>query len=570
MSSALNDQTLPAGLGGWQTLIDEWTGHSGVRRLWESDPHLWTGADESRWTGWLDIADRQLRRPQGLEALRNEVKQAGFRHIVLLGMGGSSLCPEVLSRTFGPQEGFPDLQILDSTDPGQLISVADSVDLANTLFFVSSKSGSTLEPDIMRRHFFRRVGEILGRRPGDRFIAVTDPGSQLEQIAARDGYRHIFYGLPEIGGRYSALSNFGMAPAAAMGLDVAELLRRAQAMAEACGPDVDAADNPGVALGLLLGLALKKGRDKLTFVASDGLVSLGGWLEQLIAESTGKLGKAIIPVDLETPETPEAYADDRVFVELALGDDMPYAEQLTALEEAGHPIVRIRCHEAMNLGQEFFRWEVATAVAGAVMGVNPFDQPDVEASKIATRRLTDEYEKTRALPFERPFFEQDGVGLFADAAYAVSLARAVEGEESLTGYLKAHLDRLKPGDYLALLAYIEMDEGAGDSLQRMRHEIRDAKKTATCLGFGPRFLHSTGQAYKGGPNSGVVMQITCDDRDDVDVPGREYTFGVVKAAQARGDFQVLCERGRRALRIHLTRLDDGLRALESAVEAAVR
>ncbi len=570
MSNALNSQVLPTTLGGWHTLVDEWTGKRGMSRLWQGDSHLWTGGDESEWTGWLEITARQLRQTAGLKALAEDVKQAGFAHIVLLGMGGSSLCPEVLSRTFGQQEGFPDLQILDSTDPGQVISITDSIDLANTLFFVSSKSGSTLEPDIMRRYFFRRVGDALGRRPGDRFIAVTDPGSQLEEIAARDGYRHIFYGLPEIGGRYSALSNFGMAPAAAMGLDVEDFLKRTQAMVEACGPEVDAADNPGVALGLFLGLAYKKGRNKLTFVASDGLVSLGGWLEQLIAESTGKLGKAIIPVDLETPEEPEVYGDDRVFVELALGDDMPFAAQLTALEEEGHPVVRIRCHEAMNLGQELFRWETATAVAGAVMGINPFNQPDVEASKIATRKLTSEYEQTRALPFERPFFEADGVRLFADAAYAVSLARGVAGEESLTGYVKAHLDRLGPGDYLALLAYIEMDEGNGESLQRIRHEIRDAKKVATCMGFGPRFLHSTGQAYKGGSNDGVIMQITCDDTDDVDVPGRAYTFGVVKAAQARGDFQVLAERGRRALRIHLTDLDDGLRALESAVETAVR
>ncbi len=570
MSGALNDQILPTTLGGWHTLVDDWTSKNGMRRLWESDPHLWTGDDEAHWTGWLDIVGTLLGQTASLKALAEDVKAAAFSDIVLLGMGGSSLCPEVLSRTFGRQDGFPQLQILDSTDPGQVIAVTDSIDLGNTLFFVSSKSGSTLEPDIMRRYFFKRVSEVLGRRPGDRFIAVTDPGSKLEEVAARDGFRHIFYGLPEIGGRYSALSNFGMAPGAAMGLDVTEFLKRAQAMKDACGPEVDAADNPGVALGLLLGLAYKKGRNKVTFVASDGLVSLGAWLEQLIAESTGKLGKAIIPVDLETPEEPSVYGDDRVFVELALGDDMPYAKELAALEEEGHPVVRIRCHETMNLGQEFFRWEIATAVAGAVMGINPFNQPDVESSKVATRRLTSAFEETKSLPSERPFFEGGGVKLFADGAYAVSLARAIDGEESLEAYVKAHIDRLEAGDYLALLAYIEMDEGNGETLQRIRHQIRDEKKVATCLGFGPRFLHSTGQAYKGGPNDGVVIQVTCEDRLDVDVPGREYTFGIVKAAQARGDFQVLAERGRRALRIHLADLDDGLRALESAVEAAVR
>lgn len=567
MPNSLNTLQLPHRRDADSALIEKWRSCGLVRRLWEGDASVWTDGDESKWVAWLDIAEQQLARPDHLTALKQDVRQAGFTDILLLGMGGSSLCPDVLSRTFGQQEGFPKLHVLDSTDPAQVLATEGKIDLAKTLFFVSSKSGTTLEPDIMRRHFFERAGQVLGSAPGAHFIAVTDPGSELEAIANRDGYRKIFYGLKQIGGRYSALSNFGMAPAAAAGLDAVDFLERAQLMTEACKAE-DPAENPGSSLGLLLGAYANAGRNKLTLVVSKELESFGAWAEQLVAESTGKLGKAIIPVDMETVGTPEVYGDDRVFVQIGLGADKPADERLSALENAGHPVVRIVCQEAANLGQEFFRWEFATAVAGSVMEINPFNQPDVEASKIASRKLTEEFEKTKSLPAEEPFFENDGVKLFADADYSATLAQAAD-TPTLVGYLRAHLDQIGAGDYVALLAYIEMNAAHEQSLQAVRMTIRDRKKAATCLGFGPRFLHSTGQAYKGGPNQGVVVQITCDDPVDVAVPGREYGFSVVKAAQARGDFTVLEERKRRALRVHLADVEGGLSRLAAAVSQAL-
>lgn len=567
MSHPLNTLQLPPASKDYAALVEQRRSGDFVRRLWEGDASLWTGSDEAKWVAWLDIGAQQLARPDHLIELQRDVAQAGFTDLLLLGMGGSSLCPDVLSRTFGQQAGFPKLRVLDSTDPAQVLATERKVNLAKTLFFVSSKSGTTLEPDIMRRYFFERAGAVLGGAPGAHFIAVTDPGSQLEAIANRDGYRKIFYGLKEIGGRYSALSNFGMAPAAAAGLDAVDFLKRTQRMAEACKTE-DPAENPGASLGLLLGAYANAGKNKLTLVVSEELESLGAWLEQLVAESTGKVGKAIIPVDMESVGAPAVYGDDRVFVQIGLGDDRPADGRLSALEKAGHPVVRIECSEAANLGQEFFRWEFATAVAGAVMGINPFDQPDVEASKVASRKLTEAFEKTKSLPSEEPFFENDGVKLFADAGYSATLAQAAD-TPTLVGYLKAHLDQVGAGDYVALLAYIEMNEAHERALQVVRMAIRDKKKAATCLGFGPRFLHSTGQAYKGGPNQGVVVQITCDDPADVPVPGRDYGFSVVKAAQARGDFTVLEERKRRALRVHLADVEDGLSRLASAVGQAL-
>src|SRR5437773_2115120 len=387
---------------------------------------------------------------------------------------------------------------------------------------------------------------------GGRFIAVTDPGSNLEKEAKADRFRHIFPGVKTIGGRYSALSNFGMVPAAAMGLDVERLLDEAERMLHACAPGVPAEENPGLVLGTILGLAARRGMDKLTLFASPGLHDLGAWLEQLLAESTGKEGKGIIPVDRERLGPPEAYGNDRVFAYLRL-EEAPDAAQdaaVLALEKAGKPIIRIHVETTHDLAEEFVRWEIGTAIAGAVIGINPFNQPDVEASKIATKTLTSEYEKTGRLPSETPFFEGEGVKLFADPRNSEALKTAV-GAPSLTAYVKAHLDRLGPGDYLGLLAYVQMNVTHEEALQAARHRVRDRKRVATCLGFGPRFLHSTGQGYKGGPGSGVFLQVTCDDAKDVAVPGQKYTFGIVKSAQARGDFQVLAERGRRALRVHL-------------------
>jgi len=557
--------------------IEDWERGKKVERLWQRDASLWTGTDEASWLGWLNITEEQIAKISDLQNFAEEVKRENFSDILLLGMGGSSLCPEVLEKTFGHIPGFPQLHVLDSTDPAQIRSAEKSVNLAKTLFIVSSKSGTTLEPNIYKQYFFERVKEVIGaENAGSRVIAITDPGSKLQQGAERDKFRHIFHGVPSIGGRYSALSNFGMVPAAAMGLDVAKFLDRTQQMVKACGASVAARNNPGVLLGIILGSAAKGGRDKITFITSPGIFELGAWLEQLIAESTGKQGKGIIPVDREEVGPPTVYGQDRIFAYLRLAS-APEANQdakVDALEKAGHPVVRIAVDEIYDLGQEFFRWEIATAVAGSILGINALNQPDVEASKIATRNLTSEYEETGALPPEQPFFEDKnangGIKLFTDAKNADALAKAAK-EKSLTAFLQAHLNRLGDCDYFALLAYVEMNADHEARLQDIRHAVRDKKHNATCLGFGPRFLHSTGQAYKGGPNSGVFLQITCDDAIDLPVPGQKYTFGIVKAAQARGDFQVLIERGRRALRVHLGKdLATGLSELQAAVLEALK
>ncbi len=525
--------------------LNDWRASGKVRRLWQHDASLWTDEDEAKWLGWLDVTDEQLTNAAKLKQFADEVKSAGFSDILLLGMGGSSLCPEVLALTFGQTPGFPRLHILDSTDPAQIRSVEKKIDLAKTLFIVSSKSGSTLEPNIYKQYFFERVQQTVGSdkdkdkdkdKAGSHFIAITDPGSKMQ---------------------YSALSNFGMVPAAAMGLDTGKFLTRTKEMVDACQASTPVEQNPGVMLGLIIGTAAKLGRDKITLIASPGIGDLGAWLEQLIAESTGKLGKGIIPVDREALGAPDVYGNDRIFAYLRL-ESAPDAAQdakVAALEKAGQPVVHIAVPDIYNLGQEFFRWEIATAVAGSILGINAFNQPDVEASKIVTKQLTSEYELTGSLPPEKPILEEAGFKLFTDDKNAAALAKAAAGGASADGplknYLRAHLARLGTGDYFALLGYVEMNAEHESLLQSLRMTVRDRKHVATCLGFGPRFLHSTGQAYKGGPNSGVFLQITCDDAQDLPVPGQKYTFGVVKAAQARGDFQVLADRKRRALRMHL-------------------
>ena len=567
-------QSLPSDLNdAVKKNIEDWRAAGKVRRLWQRDAGLWTGSDEAQWLGWLGITEEQIEHQPDLQRLADEVKKEGFTHILLLGMGGSSLCPEVFSKTFGKIAGFPELHVLDSTDPAQVKTFESKIDLAKTLFIVSSKSGSTLEPNIFKQYFFDRVKQAVGaEKAGSRFIAITDPGSKMQQVAESDHFRHIFAGLPSIGGRYSALSNFGMVPAAAMGVDTKKFLERTDEMVEACAASVPVEENPGALLGIILGTAAKQGRDKITIVTSPGISDLGAWMEQLIAESTGKQGKGIIPVDREELGGPEVYGNDRIFayVRLEGGADAQQDAKVAALEKAGQPVVRIAMGDAYDLGQEFFRWEIATAVAGSIIGINAFNQPDVEASKIATRNLTSEYEKTGSLPAEKPVLEDKGVKLYTDEKNAAELAKAAGNDKTLGGYLKAHLNRLHAGDYFGLLGYIQMNDAHEQTLQGMRHAVRDKKKVATCLGFGPRFLHSTGQAYKGGPNSGVFLQITCDDAQDVPVPGQKYTFGVVKAAQARGDFQVLAERNRRALRVHLgSDLKAGLATLQAAVKQAL-
>ncbi|MGQ0793536.1 MAG: bifunctional transaldolase/phosoglucose isomerase [Deltaproteobacteria bacterium] len=553
--------------------LEDWRVNGKVRRLWAGDKTLWTNDDENRWLGWLGITDDQLAHIEHLKGIGAEIKNAGFSHALLLGMGGSSLCPEVMKMTFGKIDGYPELQVLDSTDPAQVKTFEGKVDLANTIFIVSSKSGGTLEPNIFKQYFFERVKQVVGaEEAGNRFIAITDPGSKMQQVAEGDGFRRIFFGWSSIGGRYSALSDFGMVPSAIMGVDVEKFLDRAEEMVHSCASCVPPDDNPGVVLGTIMGVLANNGRDKVTIIPSPGIWDLGAWLEQLLAESTGKVGKGLIPVDMEKLSEPSVYGNDRLFAYLRL-DSAPDAAQdaaISALENAGQPVVRISISEIYDLGEEMFRWQIATAVAGAIIGINAFNQPDVEASKIATKKLTSEYEKTGSLPAESPVLEDGEMKLFTDDKNASALAQAAGGNNTLDAYIKAHLDRIGAGDYFCVSAYVEMNHAHQEILQDMRHAVRDAKRSATCLGYGPRFLHSTGQAYKGGPNSGVFLQITCDDAEDLAVPGQKYTFGTVKAAQARGDFQVLVERDRRALRVHLGRdVKAGLAALRDAVKKAL-
>ncbi|MGO4711215.1 bifunctional transaldolase/phosoglucose isomerase [Bradyrhizobium sp. 2TAF24] len=553
----------------FRKLADAWRAGGLIRRLWARDAALWTGQDEGRWLGWLDAAAHGEAALSSYQAFAQWVKQQGFTDAVVLGMGGSSLGPEVIATTFGHADGFPRLTTLDSTDPAQIRRTEAAVKLATTLFIVASKSGGTTEPNVLMDYFFARVGEVRGDKAGQHFVAVTDPGSSLETTAKARGFAHIFHGDPSIGGRYSVLSPFGLGPAAATGLDLGRFLSAAAGMVRACGPDVPPDENPGVQLGLALGAAAQQGRDKVTLTASAAIADFSAWVEQLVAESTGKNGKALIPLDGETLGAPEVYGHDRIFVDLSLKDDSAREAALAALENAGHPVVRITVTDPLHIGQEFFRFEIATAVAGAVIGINPFDQPDVEAAKIKTRELIAAFDRSGALPAEAAVITDGAIAVYTDEANAAALRKA-GADGSLHSWLKAHLGRIRPGDYAALLAYLDRDTAHLDAAHDLRMAVRDRKHVATCVGFGPRFLHSTGQAYKGGPDSGVFLQITADDAADLAVPGHKASFGVIKAAQARGDFDVLTERGRRALRLHVKGdLAKGLATIRAAIDAAL-
>jgi RpiB/LacA/LacB family sugar-phosphate isomerase len=546
-----------------------WDAAGSTARLWNKDASLWTNTDESKWLGWLDIAEQQLAGVSRFKALAAEIAEDGFAHLLLLGMGGSSLCPEVFSMTFGKQANAPELLVLDSTDPAQIRALRAKIDPARTLFCVSSKSGTTLEPNIYMQYFYEETRKVVGARAGHHFIAVTDPGSKLEGVAQSLGFRRLYHGVASIGGRYSALSDFGMIPHAGMGLDTENFLQRTALMMAAC-KNSDASQNPGVSLGLILGTAAAKfGRDKVTLVCSPSVFDLGAWLEQLLAESTGKQGRGLIPVDREPLLTSQQYGKDRIFAYIKFADDSdPKEAAIAALEKAGQPVVRVVLKDLHDLGQVFFQWEIATAVAGSVIGIDAFNQPDVEASKVVTRDLTTAFEASGSLPPETPILDQDGIKVFTDKANADALLGG--GSPTLGGLIRKHLDRVKAGDYFGLLAYLPMFPEHEAALQETRKQILEAKQVATVLGFGPRFLHSTGQAYKGGPNSGVFLQITCDEAEDLPVPQQKYTFGIVKAAQARGDFQVLADRQRRALRVHLGKdIKAGLKRLHDLVSAAV-
>lgn len=539
-----------------------------IRRIWKKDASLWK-SDEAHQNiirnalGWVTVIDQLVENADELAAFSERVRNDGFTHAMLLGMGGSSLCPEVFRRTFGEMNGFPTLHVLDSTDPATVKSFEERVDLPRTMFIVASKSGTTTEPLMFYKYFFNRMREIKGDRAGENFVAITDPGTLMESMARADNFRRIFLNPADIGGRYSALSFFGMVPASLQGFDFKALLDRAERVMHACAPAVPTADNPAARLGTILGTLANEGRDKLTLSTSPDIASLGLWIEQLIAESTGKEGRGIIPIAGETLGGPSVYGNDRLFVHISVGPtDADTESKLRALESAGHPVVRRTLNDPLDLGEEFYVWELSTAVAGAVIGINSFDQPNVQESKDNTKRLLEEYKQNGALPAQNLGAEGHGLTVFCEAETSQAL-----GQLPLDQFIVAHLKRAGAGDYVALLDYIQETPEHDEMIQAIRSRLRDTLRVATTTGYGPRFLHSTGQLHKGGPASGVFVQVTADNAADVPLPNEPFTFGTLKEAQALGDYQSLASRNRRAIRVHLgADATAGLRALLEIIQ----
>lgn len=557
------------------SLIADWDAHRRVGRIRARDIASWTGGDVSLRRDRLGAAADQSTDDDCFTALQDDLRPHRFEDAVLLGTGALSVFAEVLSLMFPSTDAdLPRLRVLDSTDPQQLAALEHELALDRTLFFVSSRSGMTLEPDVLASYFFARLAGLLGvEEAGRRFIAITDTGSPLQVLAERRGYRQIFHGLATVGGCSSALSDFGMLPATACGIDVTTLLDRGERMADACAECVPGVDNPGLVLGAIIGACTTHGRDKLTLITSPGLQPVGAWLEQLLAGSTTKDGKGVIPVDREPLGAPDAYGEDRLFVCLRLAgeDDQDQDVGVQALQDGGQPVVRIELADRFDVGAEIVRWEFATAVACALLGVDPCAQPDVEDAEVAAHGLLDAYDRSQTLPDLTPFYEGDGVRLFADERNAAELHDDVGGPHGFAEYLAAHLSLVEAGDYVALLAYLPMNDEHERRLTEMRVLIRDHLRVATCVGFGPRFQHSTGQSYKGGPNTGVFLQLTGGDSVARAVPGHTYGLGIVNAAQARADFDALASRGRRALRIDIGEdVTAGLVALRHTVRQVLR
>lgn len=512
-------------------------------RLWEKDSSIWKEDAEHRKVisnrlGWMDSVEFCRSRVSELTAFADQVK-GEFRHVLLLGMGGSSLCPDVFARTFGSAAGYPALRVLDSTDPAAVAAAESAVDLEKTLFIVASKSGGTAEVDAFYRYFRSKVDD------GSHFIAITDPGSPLEKRAGEEGFRRVFLNPADIGGRYSALSYFGLVPAALIGLDINLFLERADEMVRACGPSGLCVDNPGIWLGTVLAEATRSGRDKMTIISSPEVRAFGAWIEQLVAESTGKENEGIIPVDLEETRAPGSYGSDRCFVYIRLegSTDTELDNRVQALEESGMPTILITIDNLLGLGEEFYRWEMATAVAAAILNVNAFDEPNVTESKRLTGEALRYFEENGDFPEDPCLVEENGIRLYGDDGLE-TCADTVE-------LLRAHFDRGRDGDYVALLAYLPAEGEIPGALQQLRNMLGRKTGAATTLGFGPRFLHSTGQLHKGGPNSGLFIQFTCDDPADLPIPGLGYSFGILKRAQALGDMQALKAHERRVVRCHI-------------------
>lgn len=542
-----------------QVGTDKW-----LERIWKKDAALWK-KDEAHQKiiknslGWLNVMRTVENRRGEIEKIVKDVRRAKFTHALILGMGGSSLCPEVLRLTFGKKAGFPDMAILDSTEPASVLERAARAKPEKTLYVVASKSGSTTEPNAFFAYFYDLVKKAKGSKAGENFIAITDPGTTMEKIAKENHFRHIVLNPSDIGGRYSALSFFGMLPAALMGIDLEKFVERAIEMADACSPFVPTEKNPGAQLGAALGTLAKAGRNKVTFFLSKDVESFSTWVEQLIAESTGKEGLGILPVESEPIQDPSVYGDDRVFVWMHTATkDAGFQKKWAALKKAGFPTVEISLKDKFDIAAEFFRWEMATAVAGAVLGINPFDQPNVQEAKDATKALLSDYKSRGSFPSEEPWYKDESIEIYTSNGHSQA--------SKLEDVVRSLLDQIHPHDYVALLAYLERNGENNQWLQKLRQEILKAKKVATTVGFGPRFLHSTGQLHKGGDDSGVFVSITADDKKDAPIPGEPFKFSVLKEAQARGDWQALKSKHRRALHIHLHNVASGVKKLQDTLK----
>jgi transaldolase / glucose-6-phosphate isomerase len=520
-----------------------------VRRIWRKEAGLWKGDEESQRLirnslGWLTVADEMIGVAGELIEYAEFIRQRGFRHVMVCGMGGSSLCPEVLRQTFPQRDGFPELLVLDSTDPDVIAELGQHVSIANCLFVISSKSGSTIEPNVFYKYWYYELSKKTGN-PGENFIAITDPGSPMIETASQLGFQEVFLNQSDIGGRYSALSYFGLVPAALAGIDIKALLNHAKEMSQKCSPVMPSEANPGLRLGAALAECAGAGRDKLTLIIDPKIASLGLWIEQLVAESTGKEGKGILPVAGEPVGDPSVYGNDRLFVSISIGPpDSTTKSALEKLTAVGHPTIHRELSDVYELGAEFFAWELATACAGWRLAINPFDQPNVQEAKLVTVELLNAYKEEHQLPKQTELVKEDLLTVYSGGP-------VVAAASSVAAALRTHFDTLKPGDYVALLGFFEATPEIDEILQRIRMLIRDRTRCATTVGYGPRFLHSTGQLHKGGPATGVIFHITADDKVDFPVPGESYSFSILKQAQAFGDFRALTSSGSRALGINL-------------------
>jgi glucose-6-phosphate isomerase len=536
-------------------------------RLWRKDPALWKMEPDQQKIivnslGWLDSPVKIRVSAGGLSEFAADLKKAGFRHALIMGMGGSSLAPLVFSQTFGRHAPGLPLTVLDTTDPANVIRLERSLPLANTFFIEASKSGSTVESRSFGEYFFGRVKSIKANRAGENFAVITDPGSMLERLAAERSYRKIFLNYADIGGRYSALSFFGLAPAALMGIDLNELLLRASKMMNQCRIAKPLSENPGVALGAAIGVLASGGRDKLTFILPEPISTFGMWLEQLIAESTGKEGTGVVPVSGEPVEGPECYGEDRLFVELRIRNEPDEAQEAKAdaLRKAGCPVITIHMRDRLDLGEQFFLWEIATATAGALLRINPFDQPNVQESKEFTAKILDEVRKEGRVPEAEMELRHGPLSLYLAG-----------GASSVPQALSFFFRQASKKDYFAILAYLTENETNESGLRRLRLLVRDRVRVATTIGYGPRYLHSTGQLHKGGTNEGLFLLLTSDSAEDAVIPGQPYAFGMLRRAQALGDFEALRKHRRRVLRVHLGGdASAGLAALEEVIRSYAR